>query len=63
MALEQFRTTVSAVFWTETPDDSEIIVDGIKDAIPEIDRGSTLVTVEYVSSGRPVMTVPEPPPS
>ena len=52
MALN-FRTTVSAVFWTESPDESQAIVDEINQALPEDARDSTLATVEYVAAGPP----------
>jgi hypothetical protein len=58
---DQFRTTVSAVFWTATPDESEPIVAEINAALPEDDRAATLVTIEYIAAGKPVPT-PIPPP-
>jgi hypothetical protein len=58
---QQFRTTVSAVFWSETTDQSDATVEDIKDAIPSEDVGSTLVTVEYVAAGRPPSLGAPPP--
>ena len=57
--MQQFRTTVSLVFWTETPDESEGVVAGLSALLPPDDQASTLATVEYVASGRPVATQPE----
>jgi hypothetical protein len=55
----QFRTTVSAVFWTETPDESDALVAGLTALLPSADQASTLSTVEYISGGRPAdPTVP-----
>jgi hypothetical protein len=56
--MQQFRTTVSAVFWTETPDESQGIVAAITELLAPDDQAGTLATVEYVQSGRPVMTTP-----
>jgi hypothetical protein len=50
---EQFRTTVSCVFWTETTDEADAIVDGINGNVPEPWNASTLVTVEYKAEGPP----------
>lgn len=55
---EQFRTTVSAVFWTEDTESAQTIADAIMSQIPEPDDASTLVTVEFRSDGRP--EPPEP---
>jgi len=62
MAIEQFRTTVSAVFWTMTPGDSDEIVAAITAALPEDDRNQTLATVEYRAEGPPVQPAPDGPP-
>lgn len=51
--MQQFRTTVSAVFWTDTPDASEAAVAAINALLPPEDQVSTLATVEYVADGRP----------
>lgn len=56
---EQFRTTVSAVFWTETTDEAETLVLAITAAVPDVDQPATLATIEYISAGRPV-TAPIP---
>jgi hypothetical protein len=53
-----FRTTVSAVFWTETPEEAQSIAEGVNAALPADDQASTLVTIEYVPAGKP-----EPPAS
>jgi hypothetical protein len=54
---ETFRTTISAVFWTESTDDVDDIVDNVNAQLPAEDRASTLVTTEYRSSGRPASNV------
>lgn len=51
--MQQFRTTVSAVFWTETPEESEAVVAGLTAMLPVDDQMATLATVEYVTTGRP----------
>jgi hypothetical protein len=56
--MQQFRTTVSMVFWTETPDESAGIVAGVTALLPAEDQPATLSTVEYVASGRPVAVAP-----
>ena len=65
MAQPKFRTTVSVVFWTATPDESDAIVEAIKAQIPDADdRERTLQTVEYISAGKPVPPpLPDPPPA
>lgn len=50
----QFRTTVSVVFWSDTPDESEGLVAAINALLPSDDQASTLATVQYVADGRPV---------
>jgi hypothetical protein len=54
---ENYRTTISAVYWTSSTEEAEAIADELNDVLPEADRSSTLVAAEYVSTGRPV---PEP---
>jgi hypothetical protein len=56
---EQIRTTISAVYWTDTTEESEAIADAVTAALPEVDQGATLVTIEFKPDGRPVTTVPE----
>jgi hypothetical protein len=57
--MQQFRTTVSAVFWTETPDESQAIVAALTDVLAPEDQTATIATVEYIVSGRPVtLTAP-----
>jgi hypothetical protein len=51
--VQQFRTTVSAVFWTETPDESEAIVAAMTALLASGDQAATLATVEYIAGGRP----------
>lgn len=51
---ETFRTTISAVYWTETTDEAEAIASEVNAVIPAQDQPSTLVTIEYKSAGRPV---------
>lgn len=55
--MQQFRTTVSAVFWTETPEESEGVVAGLTALLPGEDQAATLATIEYVTAGRPVAPV------
>jgi len=52
--MEQFRTSVSLMFWTETPDQSAQVVAGVTSMVPILDQPATLSTVEYVATGRPV---------
>lgn len=52
--MQQFRTTVSIMFWTETPEESEGMVAGLTALLPSEDQESALSIVEYVSTGRPV---------
>jgi hypothetical protein len=54
---EQFRTTASLVFWTETPDESEAIVAGLSALLPPDDQAATLSTIEYRTDGRPVREI------
>lgn len=56
---DRFRTTVSAVFWTPSPEAAQEYVDTITATLPEVDRAATLATIEYVAAGRPE---PLPPP-
>ena len=56
---ETFRTTISAVFWTETTDAAQTIASEINAAVPEQDQPHTLVTIEFKPDGRPVTAVPE----
>ena len=56
--MEQFRTTVSVVFWAESPDVSEGLVAAINALLPTDDQAATLSTVEYIAAGRPTATVP-----
>jgi hypothetical protein len=56
--MQQFRTTVSAVFWTETPDESEGIVAAMTGLLAPEDQSATLATVDYMESGRPVAPAP-----
>lgn len=60
---ETFRTTVSAVFWAETADEADAIVEAINAAIPGPWDSSTLATTERKSEGPPMQTVEteEPP--
>lgn len=51
---QTFRTTVSLVYWTDTTEESDAIAADIVAVLPPEDQASTLVTVEYKSSGRPV---------
>ena len=51
--MQQFRTTVSIVFWTETPEQSEGLVAGLTTLLPPNDQASTLSTIEYIADGRP----------
>jgi hypothetical protein len=50
---ETFRTTISAVCWSETTDESDAIVADVRAQLPPEDQAATLVTVEYISGGRP----------
>jgi|tagenome__1003787_1003787.scaffolds.fasta_scaffold18154005_1 hypothetical protein len=50
---EQYRTTMSIVFWDATPEEAEARAEAIKEAVHEEDRDSVLVTIEYISGGRP----------
>lgn len=61
---ENFRTSLSAVYWTTTPEEAQQIADDAKLVIPEIDREATLTTVEYREGGRPepLETQPVAPP-
>jgi hypothetical protein len=54
---ENFRTTVSAVYWTETTDEAEATAEAMTATLSDVDAPNTLVTIEYKSEGRP-----EPPP-
>lgn len=56
--MQQFRTTVSAVFWTETPEESEGIVAAVSALLPSDDQTATLATVEYIVTGRPSLVQP-----
>lgn len=53
MAGEQYRTTVSIVFWNMDTDQSESLVDKVKSQIPEEDRSATIATVEFIKAGKP----------
>lgn len=52
--MDQFRTTVSMVFWTATPEESDAISAGLTAMLPSVDRPATLTSIEYVATGRPV---------
>jgi hypothetical protein len=54
----KFRTTVSAVFWTETPEEAESIVDDVNADLPPGAASSTLATIEYRSEGEPPVYTP-----
>lgn len=56
---DQFRTTVSAVFWTADPEAAQQYVDAITATLPEADQASTLATIEYVAAGRPEPMPPD----
>jgi len=58
MAAEQFRTSVSLVFWTADADEAQANVDAIRAALPDDEaRANALSTIEFVADGKP-----EPPP-
>lgn len=61
MAAEQFRTTISAVVWTETTDQANALISQVKGVLPKADQDSMLSTIEYKADGRPV-PVPVPTP-
>lgn len=53
MAGEQFRTTISLVYWAADPTGAQGIADAVNDALPAGDRKSTLVQIQYVADGKP----------
>jgi hypothetical protein len=57
---DQFRTTVSAVFWTATPEEGQAEADAMNAVLPEGDQAGTIVTIEYVAAGKPEPTPPPP---
>jgi hypothetical protein len=59
--MQQFRTTISAVFWTETPAESEGIGAAVAALLPADDQAATLSTVEYIAAGRPAAPTALPP--
>jgi hypothetical protein len=38
---ENYRTTISAVYWTSSTEEAEAIADELNDVLPEADRSST----------------------
>ena len=55
--MEQFRTSVSLVFWSADADAAQSEIDSIAAALPEEARGSMLANIEFIAAGKP-----EPPP-
>lgn len=55
--MEQFRTTMSVVFWSDTTDDAEATIAAVTAAVPDEWQESTLSTIEYRAEGPP----PPPP--
>jgi len=56
---DQYRTTVSIVFWSADPESAEGVVDALKGVVPTEDADATLTTIEYRAEGRPE-PLPEP---
>lgn len=50
---QQFRTTVSAVFWSENPEEANGIVAAIKSLLADKDQAATLASVEFIADGPP----------
>jgi len=57
---EQFRTTVSLVFWTDTTGASDSKVNDIKAILTEEEQKAVLASVEYISEGKPDPNPPVP---
>jgi hypothetical protein len=56
---DQYRTTVSMVFWAADPEAAQATVDELKAGLPAEDQDATLSTIEYHAEGRPAPP-PEP---
>lgn len=53
MAGEQYRVSISTVFWTADPADATGVIESINNALPEADRSGTLSAIEYIEGGKP----------
>jgi len=58
--MEQFRTTLSLVFWTDTTGQALEQIKRVKDAVDPEDSANVLSTVEFVDGGKPTLEPPEP---
>lgn len=57
----QFRTTISLVYWNETPQESAAISSEIMGALPDQQaQDSMLITIEYKPEGEPDINTQQP---
>jgi hypothetical protein len=50
---DQFRTSVSLVFWTADAESAQAEIDAIRAALPEESQPAVLSTIEFVAAGKP----------
>jgi hypothetical protein len=59
---ETIRTTLSAVYWTETTDEATTLAETLTADLPAEDRDSVSAAIEFKPEGRPATYEPEQPP-
>jgi hypothetical protein len=59
---ETIRTTLSAVYWTETTDEATTLAETLTGELPAEDRDSVSAAIEFKPEGRPPTYEPEQPP-
>ena len=57
-----YRTTVSLVFWSDSPEDARALANAAKEMMPAEDRDRALISVEHMEGERPPAFVPPAPP-
>jgi len=59
MATDEYRATVSVVFWTASSAEAQSEIAALKTALPAEDQDNVLSTIEFVPGGKP-STEPKP---